>query len=58
MEAKVPEEILHGEPGLYTFTANDEVYEVIVGEIVDGEPIGLTIHGGGSGGGYYDFFML
>lgn len=51
---EVPEEILNGEPGLYVFTYQGQEYKVVVGEIVPGQPVGMTIHGGGSGGGYYD----
>lgn len=51
---EIPSEILNGEPGLYTFTYDGCEYRVVVGDIVPGNPVGVTVHGGGSGGGYYD----
>ena len=51
---EIPSEILNGEPGLYTFTYDGCEYRVVVGEIVPGNPVGVTVHGGGAGGGYND----
>lgn len=50
----VPNDVLNLEPGIYEITYDGCKYRVVIGETIPGNPIGITVHGGGAGGGYKD----
>lgn len=47
-------QISNGVPGVYSFFYDGCEYKAVVGDIAPGNPVGITVHGGGAGGGYSD----